>query len=123
MQLNANMLFVYLTILFTCYGQLILKWRLIDLGRTNPSFNGNFSSILSLLFDPFVLSGLGAAFFAALSWMYALTKFPLSKIYPLVSFSFLIVLVFSALFFNESVSKTNLIGCLVIVLGTYLAVR
>ncbi len=54
-------LYIFLTILFTVYGQIILKWRITDL---NWSLNVNeggmqmLISYLKFLFDPLVFSAI-----------------------------------------------------------------
>jgi drug/metabolite transporter (DMT)-like permease len=64
-----------------------------------------------------VLSAFAAAFLASLCWMAAMTKFDLSFAYPFMSLSFVLVLVFSGLFFHEPVNMAKLAGIGLIVLG------
>jgi undecaprenyl phosphate-alpha-L-ara4N flippase subunit ArnF len=52
-------LYIFGTLFFTVYGQLILKWRLGKLGFVLPE-GGLWDKLLSLLkiiFDPFIFSG------------------------------------------------------------------
>lgn len=54
------------TILFTVYGQLVLKWRVGLVGAIPADWAGKLSFAGSLLVDPWVLSGLVGAFLAFL---------------------------------------------------------
>lgn len=109
--------FVALTVLLTVYGQLVLKWRV---GQAGPLPTGTFAKVeflARLIVNPWVLSGLGAAFVASLFWMLALSKLPLSSAYPLTATSFLLVLAFGALMLGEPVTWSKAIGTALIVLG------
>ncbi len=110
-------LYIACTIFFTVYGQLILKWRISAFGALPASFPGKLSFFAHVLCDPFVISGLGSAFVASIFWMAAMTKFDLSYAYPFMSIPFVIVLLLSALFFQEPVTFSKVAGLTLIVAG------
>jgi len=116
-------LFIALTIAFTVYGQLILKWQV----GVDPSLNLATSSpkglLLGILVNPWVLSAFAAAFAASLCWMAALGKLPLSKAYPFMALSFPIVAVFAVLLFREELNAPKVIGTSLIVLGAIVLSR
>lgn len=73
-------LYVIFTILFTVYGQVILKWRISDLNWSLDMTGGIGKMIVSymkFLFDPLIFSGFISAFIASVFWMLAMTKFEL----------------------------------------------
>ncbi|MBM7644640.1 putative membrane protein [Scopulibacillus daqui] len=110
-------LYIFGTIFFTVYGQMILKWRINGIGQL-PS--GSLDKVLFLLkavFDPFIFSGLASAFIASLFWMAAMTKFSLSYAYPFTSLSFVLVFVLSILFFHEAVTVYKVVGLLLVIIG------
>ncbi|PLY16326.1 MAG: hypothetical protein C0631_04105 [Sedimenticola sp.] len=109
--------YIFGTILFTVYGQLILKWRVGIYGALPETFSGKLAFIFRALMDPFILSGLFAAFIASLFWMAAVTKFQLSYAYPFMSLAFVIVLALSALLFREPLTLPKLVGMALIVGG------
>lgn len=79
--------YVFMTLLFTVYGQIIIKWRFNNLNFKIPdegSIN-KFLNLLKILFDPFVFSGFVAAFIASLFWMVAMSKLEITKAYPFMS--------------------------------------
>ncbi|MBD1222209.1 EamA family transporter [Virgibacillus halodenitrificans] len=110
-------LYIFSTIFFTVYGQLILKWRMNQFGSLPDTWIAKFTVLLQLLLNPWVLSGFFAAFLAALSWMAAMTKFDISYAYPFMSLSFVFVFILSALLFGEPVSLQKVIGFSLIILG------
>lgn len=105
------------TILLTVYGQLILKWR-VSLASPVPDRAIDKLEFLGrLLLNPWVISGLGAAFAASLCWMLALTKLPLNTAYPFTALSFLLVLLLTAIILGEPVSTGKILGTLLIFSG------
>lgn len=110
-------LFIALMLALTCYGQLVLKWRVNLAGPLPGDVNGQIHYVLLLLTSPWVISGLAAAFLASICWMLALTKLDLSRAYPLTALSFVLILVCSAYFFGDTVNAGKLIGSALIIAG------
>ena len=115
--------YIFLTILFTVYGQLILKWRIVKYGSLPEQFIEKLIFLLKLLLDPFILSGFISAFIASIFWMAAMTKFDLSFAYPFMSASFVFVFILSIVLFKEPFSMYKLIGLGFIVLGIIISSR
>jgi uncharacterized membrane protein len=111
------------TVLLTVYGQMIIKWRVGQFGAIPGPTSDKLSYFAGLLIDPGVLSGLAAAFLAAVAWMAVMSKFDLSYAYPFISLNFVIVVVLSCLAFHEALTPPKLIGVTLIVLGTIVASR
>lgn len=110
-------LYIILTILFTVYGQIIIKWQVRLSGIFPQNSTEKLQFILKLLLNPWVISSFVCAFLASLSWMAAMTKFPLSYAYPFTSLAFVFVLFLSAVFFNEPVTIPKALGLGFIILG------
>jgi len=112
-----NHLYILLTILFTVYGQIVIKWQ-VQLAGSFPQDNiEKLQYLTKLLLNPWVISGFACAFLAALSWMAAMTKFDLSYAYPFMSLAFVLVLILSNIFFKEPITIAKSIGMGFIVLG------
>jgi len=105
------------TIIFTVYGQLILKWRISMYGAFPDQLFDKFLFLAKVLCDPFIISGFAAAFIAALCWMAAMTKFELSYAYPFMSIPFIFVLFLSGFFFQEPITMPKIIGMIFIIAG------
>jgi multidrug transporter EmrE-like cation transporter len=110
------------TISLTVYGQIVIKWQVNRRGHF-PSHAGDAVHYFAgLLINPWVISVLVAAFAAALSWMAAISRLPLSQAYPFVaSLSFVFVLILSNLVFGEAITIAKVIGFVLIVSGLVVA--
>ncbi|TXH28872.1 MAG: hypothetical protein E6Q99_01845 [Elusimicrobia bacterium] len=119
----AGHVYIALTLFFTVYGQLVLKWQM---GSAGPLPENHFDKLCFLLqqfFNPWILSGFVSAFVASLAWMAAMTRFELNYAYPFMSLAFVIVMGFSVLFLSEQVTLTRLLGTLMVVSGLIVMTR
>ena len=113
-------LYIFGTIAFTVYGQLILKWRIVKYGDLPERLTDKIIYLLKALLDPFILSGLFAAFIASLFWMAAMTKFDVSHAYPIIVGGLVILTsVFAIVFLREPVGFLKIFGITLIVAGVY----
>lgn len=113
-------LYIFGTILFTVYGQLMLKWRIEKFGSLPPAAMDKVIFLLKLLLDPLVLSGFFSAFVASIFWMGAMTKFDISYAYPFMSLSFVLVFLLSVLLFHEPVTVQKVVGMVFIITGIFI---
>ena len=114
--------YVYIgaTIALTVYGQIVLKWRMDQVGPLRQGFGPALRQLMLLVFDPVIASSFLAAFLASLTWMAALSRFELSLAYPFMSLSFVMVTVLSVWLLGESFTVYKAIGVTLIVAGTVL---
>lgn len=119
------MVYLYIlgTILFTVYGQIIIKIRIPIYGELPVGSHQKILFLLRLLLDPYILSGLFSALIAALLWMAAMTKTSLSYAYPFIGLNFVLIFFLSILLLKEPFSIYRLIGVIIIVLGIFIASR
>jgi drug/metabolite transporter (DMT)-like permease len=115
--MNPGYFYVATTIILTVYGQLIVKWQVDNAGSFPETASGKLHFLLKLLLNPWVISVFAGAAIAALAWMAALTRFELSRAYPFVALSFVLVLGLSALLFGEALTAPKVIGVLLIFVG------
>ena len=123
MSRSLEYFYIFATVGFTVYGQLILKWRITQFGLLPAGSVDKLKFLLGLLFDPAIFSGFAAAFLASLAWMAAMTKFDLSHAYPFMSLNFVVVLLLSGWLLSEPITSQKILGIGLIVLGTVLAAR
>ena len=115
--------YIFLTIFFTVYGQMIIKWQ-VNLAGTMPiEPTEKVWFLFRLLINPWIITGFLSAFLASLAWIAAMSKFPLSYAYPFMSLAFVSVLVLSPLFFDETVTTPKMIGTSLIILGIIIVSR
>ena len=111
------------TVALTAYGQLAFKWKMQSVGELPTGIAGKLRVLLPLLFDPWILSGLIAAFAASLAWMVVLTRMPLSQAYPATALTFVLVVLSGALVFHEHVGPMQWIGLALVVAGLAVGTR
>jgi len=118
-------LYIPATILFTVYGQMILKWRIIKLNWSmiDGTLVERIICYLKLLFDPFILSGFLSAFIASICWTMAMSKFEITKAYPFMSISPAIVFLLGVFFLKETFTIGKVIGLVLIILGAIATVK
>jgi drug/metabolite transporter (DMT)-like permease len=115
--------YILATVLFTVYGQLVLKWQVNKAGVMPATALQKIIFLISLIWNPWILSGMFAGFLAFLCWMAAMTKFELSYAYPFMSLSFLLVLILSAVLFREPMTIPKTVGVTLVIVGLIIASR
>jgi undecaprenyl phosphate-alpha-L-ara4N flippase subunit ArnF len=113
------------TILFTVYGQMILKWRITKLNWSmiDGTLVEKIICYLKLLFDPLILSGFVSAFIASICWTMAMSKFEITTAYPFMSISPAIVFILGVFILNETFTIGKVIGLVLIISGTIITVK
>ncbi len=112
--------YIFGTIFFTVYGQIVLKWRISGQGVLPELMTEKVIFLIKLLFDPWILSGFLSAFVASLFWMAAMTIFDISYAYPFMSSAFVLVFFFSIILFNEPVTWLKIVGLFFIITGIFI---
>ncbi|HET7062563.1 MAG TPA: EamA family transporter [Nitrosospira sp.] len=115
--------YIFLTIAFTVYGQIVLKWQVIDAGHFPENTLDKVLFLVRLVLNPWVISGFLAAFAASLTWMVAMTKLELSHAYPFMSLNFVFVIILSYLLFQETITTPKILGLGLIILGIIVGSR
>jgi len=109
--------YIFLTVIFTVYGQLVLKWQVIGAGDFPAGSWDKVMFLGRLLLNPWIISGFFAAFLASLTWIAAMTKLELSHAYPFMSLNFVLVIALSSLLFQETITLPKIMGLGLIILG------
>lgn len=116
--------YILLSISLGVVSQLIVKWKMSTVSLdTAETFIGKLMIAMYMLLDPFIILSIVLTFLAGLIWMMAMTKVELSYAYPFTSLGFILILFFSALFFQENITNEKIIGSLLIMLGIIITGR
>jgi multidrug transporter EmrE-like cation transporter len=112
-----------LTVALTVVGQLLVKQGMLHVGSSPTRV-----SLLPRFFwrtftNTYVIMGLLAAVFAAVSWTLAVSRENLSVAYPFMGLAIVLVLTLSGAFFGESVPMHRWIGVAIVCLGLFVAAR
>lgn len=105
------------TILFTVYGQIAIKWQVLQAGALPDGLVGKVVFVLKLLLNPWIISAFVAAFLAAVCWIGAMTKLELSQAYPFMALNFILVTLLAGWLFAEPVTWPKIAGLALIVVG------
>lgn len=115
--------YIFGTVFFTVYGQLIIKGRIGRYGELPGPLTEKASYMMAVLLDPWILSGFLSAFVASIFWIAAMTKFDISYAYPFMSSAFVLVFLLSIFLFNEPVTWQKTTGLILIVTGIVITSR
>lgn len=115
--------YIFSTIFFTVYSQLIMRWQVGKVSAPPADWFGKLQFLLTLLSNPWVISGVIATLLAGLSWMMAMSRFPLSYAFPFVSLNYVLILVASALLFGESFTLAKATGVAAILVGLFIIAK
>jgi drug/metabolite transporter (DMT)-like permease len=115
--------YIFFTIIFTVYSQLIMRWQVGKVAAPPEDLAGKAQFLFSLLLTPWVLSGVFATFLAGLSWMLAMSRFQLSYAFPFVSLNYVLVLIASVLLFGETFTLAKGLGVLAILAGLFIIAK
>lgn len=117
-------LYLTMTIATTVYSQMIIKWRISGRFAGLKIPEGVWPKVVALftvLFDPFIFSGLVATFVSGLCWMATMSKLEIGYAYPFTSLGFVLVVLLSHFLFGESLDAWRICGVLLIVAGITVA--
>ena len=104
-------------------GQLLIKHGLTGLGGFTLSLHGLGREIGKLLGCWSIWAGLAVTGASTLLWFDLISRVDLSYAYPMLSVSYVLMLIASWLFLNESPSTIRWVGVIVICLGVFLVSR
>jgi multidrug transporter EmrE-like cation transporter len=109
--------YIFLTIFFTVYGQLMIKWQMAGAGVLPGPIVPKLIFLFRMFTNFWVMSAFVAAFLAALCWMAVMTKLDLSHAYPFIGLTFVLVLFSSGMFFHEPITMLKIAGVVLILAG------
>ena len=116
--------YLAMTIALSVYSQMIMKWRISGRFAGLKIPEGvwpKIAMLFTVLFDPFVFSGLVATFVSGLCWMATMSKLEIGYAYPFTSLGFVLVVLLSGFLFGESLNAWRIWGVILIVIGVTIA--
>jgi len=118
-----SIILLYISIFIASIGQLILKVGLNKLEELILVKSNIWYLFLRIFTNPILLLGLLFYGVSAFLWLIGLSKVPLSKAYPLVSLSYIIVVFLSWLLLRENISLLKIVALAIICFGVFLLSR
>ncbi|MDO7844617.1 EamA family transporter [Sphingomonas immobilis] len=108
------------TVCLTGVAQICLKFGVLSLVSRLQASTGPLDSVLIAATEWRLIGALGLYGVATITWLYVLSRLPLSVAYPFVGLSFISVLVMSVLFLGEKVVPLQVCGTLCVAVGVVL---
>lgn len=109
-----DIFFIYGAMALSVGGQLCLK-KGVSLVTLKP----DALEIFRVLFTPYIFLGFALYGISSILWLFALSKFPLSMAYPAAAFSYVFIIILSAMLFKEPITQYKVIGATLILSGIY----
>lgn len=117
-----DFILLFFNVLLTVMGQILFKHGMNTVGRVN-NIQDVFGKLTQAFLNPYILSGIAIYGFTTLVWLVILSRVKLSIAYPLLSSGYVLSILFSWLFFKESIPKIRIIGAVIICIGVYLVAQ
>ena len=117
-----DFILLFFNVLLTVMGQILFKHGMNTVGRVN-SIRDVLGKLTQAFLNPYILSGIAIYGFTTLVWLVILSRVKLSIAYPLLSSGYVLSILFSWLFFKESIPKIRIIGAMIICIGVYLVAQ
>jgi len=120
--MNLNAILVLLIPIFAAStAQVFFKKGILNLGGLDFSLSGFLSLIPKIFHSGWLLGGIILFGIGFLFYLFALSKFQLNIVYPiLVSAGIILLAIASWIFFNEPLSPWQILGTIIIILGIFL---
>ena len=117
-----DFILLFFNVLLTVIGQILFKHGMNTVGRVN-NIRDVVGKLTQAFLNPYILSGIAIYGFTTLVWLVILSRVKLSIAYPLLSSGYVLSILFSWLFFKESIPKIRIIGAVIICFGVYLVAQ
>jgi len=119
----SGLVFIFLTVMFTVTGQLLLKKGMGLVGVAPQELRALPNYLWNALTQPMVLGSFASAALAAFSWMAAMSRCELSFAYPFMGLSIVLTLAMTPLMFGERLHLHQWVGVALVCAGVWVASR
>jgi multidrug transporter EmrE-like cation transporter len=118
-----ELILVLIPIFIGTFGQIFLKKGMIQVGGFAIRNTNMLNKFIEIFSNPWVLAGFIFYFLSSLLWLIAISRIQLSIAYPMLSMSYILILIASWFLFNEPVTLVRWGGVAVICCGVFLISR
>lgn len=110
-------LFLIFAVLFNSFSQILIK---IGSEKVKKEHLKVGLKSFFVFLNPFIFIALFLLFFATIFYLLALSKLNLSYVYPLLSSSYIIILLLSKILLKEKIGFKKWIGVFIIIIGIFI---
>lgn len=104
-------------------GQVILKYAVNGMGEINLGWPQVVNTLLRIFTNGWIVLGVFCFVTSMVLWIKVISNMELSKAYPSVSLSYIIVFVLSVVLFKENVTVMKTAGIVLVSMGVYFLQR
>ena len=72
------------------------------------------------MLNKYIIGGIFIYAIATIYWLYVLKRFELTKVYPLQSMSYILILITGYFILKEPITRNSIIGTVIICFGIYI---
>jgi drug/metabolite transporter (DMT)-like permease len=116
-------LLVFASVIFVVIGQILLKYGMMNMGQISLTRDSILLFLENTVSSPLIICGFALYLISSLIWLIAISREELSFVQPLTATSYILILLFSRLLFNENVSPLRISGVLLVSVGVFLVAR
>lgn len=117
--MNSNLLFLFASIVLGASGQILLKFAVNRMDQINLAWPNTINTIIHIFTNPWIMTGILCFVSSMVLWIKVISSMELSKAYPSISLSYVIVFIFSIYLFNEAISPGKIIGLILVLAGVF----
>lgn len=123
MQRLIDHTYIFLTIVFTIYSQVVMRWQVKASGDLPVDTIEKIIFIAKLFINPWIISAVAATFLSGISWMLTMSKFDLNYAYPWISLNLIFMLFIGYFLFNEPINVIKITGTIFVFIGLIIITR
>lgn len=112
-----------ITVAGTVAGQLLLKKGLVHVGEFHAILSEIVPFFTRAFTNPWVLLSIFLVLVASVTWILTVSRSELSHVYPFMGLAYILVALFSVVFFKENVTYVGWLGIALVSVGVVLVLR
>ncbi|MBI4301570.1 MAG: EamA family transporter [Chloroflexi bacterium] len=116
-------LLLLVAVTFSVTGELLLKHGMNVVGELSFHSEVFFPTLRRAFSNPYVLVGFASIFTGSIFWLSVISRVALSYAYPMLSVSYILVVLASWLLLGEQITANRILGVLIICAGVYVVFR
>lgn len=118
--MGSKFILLLISVLLGACGQLLLKFSVTNMGGINLGWKSLIPDLWTIFSNGWIILGVCCFTSSMVLWLKVISNMELSKAYPSVSLSYVIVFVLSIILFKEGVTLPKIGGLISILLGVFL---
>ncbi len=118
--MNGTILLALFSISLGAVGQFLLKVGVSRIGGISFARENLVGTTVKIATQPFIVAGIVLFVLSMVVWLAVLSKMELSRAYPMVSISYVLVAVMARVFLGESITTSRALGIVIVLIGVVL---